>query len=50
MEDETKTIKQREGAMSFTLTGRNQVTLNWKENMVEVYHNGKRKFVIDMSD
>ena len=50
MEDTAKLIKKKEGAMSLTLSGRNQITLNWKANKIEVYHNGKQRFVIDMSD
>ena len=50
MADETKIIKQQEGAMKMNLSGRNQITLNWKDLFVEVYHNGKRKFVIDLNE
>jgi len=50
MEDETKVIKQKQGAMQLKLKGENHLVLSWKDNMIEIYHNGKRKFIIDMND
>jgi hypothetical protein len=44
----TRVINQDNGAISFTLRGENKVLLNWKNNMVEVWNNGKREFIINM--
>ena len=49
MEDNSKTIKQEQGALSFNLTGKNQVILNWNDGIIEIFHNGKRKFIIDLN-
>lgn len=45
-----KLIKQEQGALVLNLHGENQITLNWKDNMIELYHNGERKYCIDMNE
>jgi len=49
MEDNPKIIKQKQGALSFNLTGKNQIILNWSDGILELFHNGKRKFIIDLN-
>ena len=50
MENEERYIKQKEGAIKFTSEGKNQFAFNWANGMVEIWHNGKGMFIIDMSD
>ncbi len=47
--DKTKVIKKEEGAIQFKAHGENHFVLNWKDSIVELYHNGKKKFIIDMN-
>jgi len=49
MSKDSKLIKQKEGALTFKIHGENKMVINWANNMVEIYHNGARKFVIDMN-
>jgi hypothetical protein len=44
-----KLIKQEQGAMQLKLVGNNHMILNWANNMIEIWNNGKKEFVIDMN-
>jgi len=44
-----KLLKQKKGAIALKLKGpMNLIVLNWKDGMVEVYHNKKRIFILDI--
>jgi len=46
--DKTKVIRQKQGALKFESRGNNFFLFNWKDNMMEIYLNNKRIFVIDL--
>jgi len=45
-----KIIRKKEGAISFKTKGDSHFVFNWKDNMVEIWVNGKRVFIIDMNE
>lgn len=43
-------INQDDGALSFKVKKDSMLLLNWKNNMVEVWVDGKREFIINLGD
>jgi len=48
IQNKTKVIKRRQGALKFESHGNNLFLFNWKDNIMEIYLNGERIFVIDL--
>ena len=44
-----KLIKQESGALVIDTSGKNRFVFNWNDGMMEIWHNKKKVFTIDMN-